>query len=64
MSNFSERKSPWLAGLCVVTFDINVGQSLTTLIPDGLLTAQEKSDVAFHAFPVRAGAALSALHGV
>lgn len=42
----------WILGVCVVTFDINVGQSMTTLVPEGILTAQEKSDVAFHSFPV------------
>jgi hypothetical protein len=48
----AEETSPWLVGLVVVAFDIDVGQQLETEVPAGCLTAQERSDVAFHAFPV------------
>lgn len=48
----TEVKNHWIVGLCLVEFDIDVGQQVNQIMPDGCLTAQEKADVAFHAFPV------------
>ncbi len=45
----------WIVGLCSVLFDVDVGPRVNTLVPDHALTAEEKQDIAFHAFPVRWG---------
>ncbi|KAK9805887.1 hypothetical protein WJX73_001357 [Symbiochloris irregularis] len=43
--------SDWLLGICSVLFDIDVGQKVLDTYPPGALTAEEESDIAFHAFP-------------
>jgi hypothetical protein len=45
--------SPWLVGLCSVHFDIDAGQTVGHVVPEGALTPEESKAVAFHAFPVR-----------
>eukprot|EP00798_Chlamydomonas_sp_ICE-L_P022159 gene22159-29224_t len=45
------RPLPWLVGLCSVIFDVDLGQRVEHLVPAGVLSEEEKRDVAFHAFP-------------
>lgn len=44
--------SEWLIGLCSVIFDIDEGQKVLETYPPGLLSPDEATNVAFHAFPV------------
>lgn len=46
-----------IEALCLVVFDVDVGQQVEAMHPAGALTAQEASDVAFHSFPVSSAAA-------
>lgn len=43
--------SEWLIGLCSVIFDIDEGQKVLETYPPGLLSPDEATNVAFHAFP-------------
>jgi hypothetical protein len=44
----------WIVGMCSVLFDVDVGPRVSNMVPDdGILSKEEKHDVAFHAFPVR-----------
>lgn len=45
--------SPWLVAICSVLFDLDVGQRIDSIVPEGALTEEEANDVAFHSFPVR-----------
>lgn len=45
--------APYILGLCSVVFDVDVGNRIDTLVPDGVLSSEERMDVAFHSFPVR-----------
>ena len=45
--------SPWLVAICSVLFDLDVGQRIDSIVPEGALTDEEANDVAFHSFPVR-----------
>jgi hypothetical protein len=44
--------SPWLVAICSVLFDLDVGQRIDSIVPEGVLTDEEANDVAFHSFPV------------
>lgn len=44
--------APVLA-LAMVVFDLDVGQLVEDVYPDGALSPEECRDIAFHAFPVR-----------
>ena len=46
-------ESPWLVAICSVLFDLDVGQRIDSIVPEGALTDEEANDVAFHSFPVR-----------
>lgn len=45
----------WIVAVCSVVFDVDVGQRVEHIYPEGVLSDDEVQDVAFHAFPVRAG---------
>lgn len=45
------RQQSWLLCFCSVEFDLDVGQKMEHVVPQGALTTQEQSDIAFHAFP-------------
>ena len=46
-------RSPWIVAICSVLFDLDVGQRIDSIVPEGALTEEETNDVAFHSFPVR-----------
>lgn len=43
----------WILGVASVVFDIDVGQRVDCLVPEGCLTDNEMQSCAFHCFPVR-----------
>lgn len=44
--------SPWIHAVCVVTFDIELGQAIESLYPrDAQLSEKEKSNICYSAFP-------------
>lgn len=46
------RSTQWVTAFCSVLFDVNVGQKVESVVPhSGVLSKQEQSDIAFHAFP-------------
>ncbi|GMT24264.1 hypothetical protein PFISCL1PPCAC_15561, partial [Pristionchus fissidentatus] len=46
------RFSHWIHSICVVTFDLELGQALEVLYPgDAILTSQEKANICYLAFP-------------
>ena len=49
----SGSKQPWVLGVCSVVFDVDVGQTVEHLVPEGILSKEEMTDLAFHSFPVR-----------
>lgn len=42
----------WAVAICSVLFDLDVGQRIDSIYPEGALTEEEANDVAFHSFPV------------
>ncbi len=50
----TQPNNPWIVGLCAVVFDVDVGQKVKFLTPDGALSEEERAAVAFHSFPVSA----------
>ena len=42
----------WACAICSVLFDLDVGQRIDSIYPEGALTEEEANDVAFHSFPV------------
>lgn len=49
-------RSDWIVAICSVLFDLDVGQRIDSIVPEGALTDEEANDVAFHSFPVCAAA--------
>ncbi len=47
------QRSDWIVAICSVLFDLDVGQRIDSIVPEGALTEEEANDVAFHSFPVR-----------
>ncbi|GIL89700.1 hypothetical protein Vretimale_16639 [Volvox reticuliferus] len=41
----------WIVGICSIIFDIDVGQRIEHLVPEGCLSKEEQHDIAFHSFP-------------
>lgn len=46
-------QTPWLVGLCSVIFDVDVGQTVQHVVPEGAFTTDEESAISFCSFPVR-----------
>jgi hypothetical protein len=42
-----------VSAVCQVVFDVDVGNRVEALHPEGALSKEELGDVAFHSFPVR-----------
>lgn len=41
----------WIIGLASIVFDIDLGQTLESLCPEGIITEEEARDVAFNSEP-------------
>ncbi|KIH52552.1 hypothetical protein ANCDUO_17347, partial [Ancylostoma duodenale] len=47
-----ERFNDWVHSICVVTFDLELGQALEVIYPgDAVLSTQEKTNICYLAFP-------------
>ena len=47
----SDVNQSWIIGLASVVFDIDQGQTLECLYPEGIITEKEGKDVAFNSEP-------------